>query len=431
LCAVLERLPRSVTSGVVTGAAAETLAVVLLAASLVIAVLRPFGWSEAFGAVPAAAILVAARVVPWRDALDSVERFGPTVGFLAAILVFGHLCAEAGVFDYLGSVAAEASRGSPRRLLLIVVALAALVTAVLTLDATVVLLTPVVLTTVRELRVPVRPHAYACTRLANSGSLLLPVSNLTNLLAFGASGLSFGRFAALMTLPWGVAVATEWLALRSFFRRDVDGVDGRQPARPTAPPYYALSVLAVSVAGFVITSGVHVAPAWAAVGGCVLLLMPRMRARDVSVGRLFRETSPGFCIFVLALAVVVDGVTRHGLSAVLRKMLPDSTGLAALLLTVLVAAVLANLVNNLPATLALVPLVTGNPALLLAVLLGVNIGPNATYPGSLATLLWRRSLPSEARPRAGQFHLFGALSVPLVLAISAVALWVALRVIGA
>jgi arsenical pump membrane protein len=422
--------PPRIASDVVTGAAAEAIAVALLALSLVIAVLRPFGWSEAFGAVPAAAVLVATGIVPFSAALASVERFGPTVGFLAAILVFGHLCAEAGVFDYLGLLAARASGGAPRRLLGIVVVLAAAVTAVLTLDATVVLLTPVVLTTVRRLRVPVRPHAYACTRLANSGSLLLPVSNLTNLLAFGASGLSFGRFAALMTLPWVGAVAAEWTALRAFFSRDLAAPPQPSPQPALRAPAYALAVLAITVAGFVVTSGVHVAPAWAAVGGCLLLLVPRVRRRDVSPVRLLRETSPGFCVFVLALAVVVDGVTRHGLGRALRSLVPSTASLGALLITALLAAGLANLVNNLPATLALVPIVAGNPAVLLAVLVGVNVGPNATYPGSLATLLWRRMLPADAEPDARVFHAFGLLTVPVLLVITTTLLWVATRVVG-
>jgi len=189
-------------------------------------------------AVPAAVALVATDVVPLHAATQRLREIGPTVGFLAAILVFGHLCAEAGVFDYLGSLAANASRGNAPRLLALVVTIAAAVTAVLTLDATVVLLTPVVLRTATRLGVPARPHAYACTRLANSGSLLLPVSNLTNLLAFTASGLSFGRFAALMVLPWLVACAAEWLGLRVFFRGDLV----RSVAAPTQDGPTALCV---------------------------------------------------------------------------------------------------------------------------------------------------------------------------------------------
>ena len=193
----------------VPGALAETIAVAILILSLVIAIARPLGLSEAVVAVPGAVLLVVTGIVTTHDALDRLEEIGPTVAFLAGILVFGHLCAEAGVFDYLGGRAALASNARPRRLLILVVVLAAAVTAVLTLDATVVLLTPVVMTTVYRMQVAARPHAYACTHLANSGSLLLPVSNLTNLLAFAASGLSFGHFAALMAvLVCGAPVAS-------------------------------------------------------------------------------------------------------------------------------------------------------------------------------------------------------------------------------
>ena len=303
-------------------------------------------------------------------------------------------------------------------------------TVVLTLDATVVLLTPVVLATAGRMRARPRPYAYACTRLANSGSLLLPVSNLTNLLAFGASGLSFGRFAGLMLLPWLVVCAAEWAGLRLFFRSDLPRDVEPGDRTKVDPPRYALAVLAVTVAGFVLTSSFGVSPAWAALGGCLLLLAPRVRRGDVVPSRLVREASPGFCLFVLALAVIVDAVTRHGLGDALRHLVPHGSGLPTLLAVVGVAAVLANLVNNLPATLALVPLVAGHPALLLAMLIGVNVGPNATYGGSLATLLWRRILPDGAKPRASEFHRLGLLTVPLILALCTVGLWAALQVIG-
>lgn len=411
-------------------ALAETVAIVVLVAGLVIAVWRPRGVSEAVVAVPGALIVVATGIVGGHAALDRLREIGPTVGFLAAILVFGHLCAEAGVFDYLGALAASASRGRPRRLLTLVVALSAGVTAVLTLDATVVLLTPVVLTTVTRMRIAARPHAYACTHLANSGSLLLPVSNLTNLLAVSASGLGFGRFAALMAVPWLLAVVGEWVGLRTYFGRDLPSAASDEPLPPMPAPRYPLGVLAVTVAGFVITSSVHVNPAWAALAGCLLLLVPRARRGEVRLTALIAEASPGFCVFVLALAVIVEGVTRHGLGQLLRTAVPDGTGLIALLGAAFVAAALANLVNNLPATLALVPIVAGQPALVLAVLIGVNVGPNATYPGSLATLLWRRLLPAEARPKAVEFHRLGLMTVPLIIAAATVALWGGYQLIG-
>lgn len=412
------------------GAAAEAVAVALLVVALGFAVVRPRGLSEAVVAVPAGALVVLLGAEPLDGVGDTLDRFGPTVGFLAGILLFGHLCADAGVFDYLGGRAARASGGRPTRLLALVVVLAALVTATLTLDATVVLVTPVVLTTTARLGVPSRPYAYACTRLANSGSLLLPVSNLTNLLAFGTSGLSFGRFTALMLVPWLLVCAAEWLGLRTFFRRDLSEPEhAAQPLRPA--PRYALTVLAITVALFVVASYVDIAPAWAAVLGCLAMLVPRLRRRDIAARTVLAGTSPGFCLFVLALAVIVDGVTRHGLSDALRHLVPSGASFPALLGLALLAAALANLVNNLPATLALVPLVAGNPALVLAMLLGVNIGPNATYPGSLATLLWRRMLPPADKPRAGEFHALGLLTVPALIVLATVALWGGITLVGA
>ena len=413
------------------GAAAETVATCFLLVSLAVAVLRPRGLTEALAAAPAAFLVVALGIVPMRDAGHTLREIGPTVGFLAAILLFGHLCAEAGVFDYLGARAARASGGDPHRLLRLVVLLAAGVTATLTLDATVVLLTTVVLATTARLRVSPRPFAYACTRLANSASLLLPVSNLTNLLAFGRSGLSFGRFTALMSLPWLVVVTAEWLALRTFFRSDL--VPAQHPVHDgvRAAPRYALGVLGVTVALFVVTSSVHVAPAWAALAGCGALLVPRVRRHDVRPLRLLAEANPGFCLFVLALAVVVDGVTRHGLGSQLERLTPTGgASFATLLGIAALAALLANVVNNLPATLAFVPIVAGHPAALAAVLLGVNIGPNATYPGSLATLLWRRQLPEPDKPRAREFHAFGLLTVPLLLVLATGALWLTVQWVG-
>jgi arsenical pump membrane protein len=174
--------------------AGETVSLIALLSVLAWAVTRPRGWPEAIAAVPAAVILIAAGVIPADRAADEARRLGPVIGFLAAILVLAHLCEDDGLFRACGDWMARASAGSPRRLLAQVFLIASVTTAVLSLDATVVLLTPVVFATAARLEARARPHVYACTHLANSASLLLPVSNLTNLLAFTASGLAFGRF---------------------------------------------------------------------------------------------------------------------------------------------------------------------------------------------------------------------------------------------
>ena len=136
--------------------------------------------------------------------------------------------------------------------------------------------------------------------------------------------------------------------------------------------------------------------------------------------------------FVLGLALIVRGVGEHGAADLAADLLPGGHGVPALLGATVVAAVLANLLNNLPAVLLLLPAAAaaGTPTVL-AVLIGVNAGPNLTPTGSLATLLWRRVLQArQAEPSLGEFLRLGAVTVPPALILGTVALWLSLQVIG-
>ena len=232
-------------------ALALVLALLVLAGTLAAAVVHSRWPVEALAAAGGAALLVAVGALSVSDARHALGDLGPTVGFLAALLVLAEGCRREGLFDAMGGLMAAGARGSPRRLLALVFAVAATVTAVLSLDATVVLLTPIVFATAARLRTSPRPHVYACSHLANSASLLLPVSNLTNLLAFHASGLSFMRFAGLMALPTAAAVAVEWVVLTRFFAVDLHrprrarADEGERPALPR----FALTVVALTLAG--------------------------------------------------------------------------------------------------------------------------------------------------------------------------------------
>jgi arsenical pump membrane protein len=403
---------------------AFALAAALLAVVLAVAVLRPRGLPEAAAAVPAAVLVVVLGLLPWSAAVAEIGELGPTVGFLAAILLLGRLADADGVFTWLGARLTGAAGGRAPRLFGLVFAAATAVTVVLSLDATVVLLTPVVLATTARLRLPERPHAYACVHLSNAGSLLLPVSNLTNLLVFEASGLSFLGFAGLMLLPWLVTLAVEYGVLRRFFDADLRVATPLPPAREgERTPRFALVVLALTLVGFGLSSTAGIEPVWVAAAGAVVLAVRALARREIGVAGLVAGTSPLFCVFVLALGVVVAAVATHGLAGWLAVILPDAPTLPGLLVVAAVAAVLANVVNNLPATLVLIAALgpVPHPALVLALLLGVNIGPNLTYVGSLATLLWRRILP--AAPALRTFTAVGLLTVPLALAAATTALW--------
>ena len=309
-----------------------TLALLALAVVLLFAIVRPHGWPEAVVAIPAAALLIASGVIPMDEAAAEVNRLLPVVGFLAAILVLARLCDDEGLFHAAGVAMARISAGRPKRLLAMVFVVASATTAILSLDATVVLLTPVVLATARSLAVPARPHAYATAHLANTASLLLPVSNLTNLLAFTAAGLSFLHFAAVMTLPWLAAIAVEFLLLRWLFARDLSAQPQRKEVSEAAQmPVFVLVVLALTLVGFALTSLFGHSPAWAALAGAIVLGVRALVRRDTTISRIVAAADVPFLAFVLCLGVVVDAVMLHGLDSAMRDVLPTGATLPALL----------------------------------------------------------------------------------------------------
>lgn len=274
------------------------------------------------------------------------------------------------------------------------------------------------------------------THLANSASLLLVVSNLTNLLAFHASRLSFTRFAALMALPWLVALGIEWIGLRRFFDLElaapgtVAAERGSAGPEPRAPRF-ALAVLGLTLVGFGVSSVVGVAPLWFAIAGAVGITLPSVRTPGTGAA-VARAVQPGFLLFVLGLGVIVAVAGQHGLQSAVVSILPAGASLPDLLAIAVISAALANLVNNLPATLILIPATAAlGTGPVLAMLVGVNLGPNLTYAGSLATLIWRRVLSAEgAQLQLLEFTRLGVLTVPAGLLLCTAAVWLSVHVVG-
>ncbi|MCG5466210.1 SLC13 family permease [Micromonospora sp. NPDC053740] len=328
-------------------------------------------------------------LLPRAETTATLQRILPLLVFLGTVIVLAELTAVAGVFDVLASRLAIASRGRWAALFLLCGGLATLTTLVLNLDTTAVLLTPVLLALARNLRIPAAPLAVTTVWLANTASLLLPVSNLTNLLAADRVGLAPLAYAARMALPQLAAVTVTMALLWFGWWRRQRPAGGRfvPPTRhvPADPVLHrtALAGCLIFVAG--ILAGVEIEIA--STVGLVLVL----------VGFLLRSPAtlrPGLIpvrllFFVTGLFLVVQTLGRHGLDDLVGTLVGADGGALGALRAGGTGALLANAVNNLPAYLAgesVLP--AGDHTRLLALLIGTNVGPLAAPWASLATLLW-------------------------------------------
>jgi arsenical pump membrane protein len=403
----------------------DVVAVLALAGMLVVAFAHPSGLWEALAGVVCAGATLSTDLLTAHQARSAVTLLAPVVAFLVTILMVSEVCARAGLFAAAAQRVGGWSGGRPVLLFTGVFVLAAVVTVVLSLDATVVLLTPVVLAAGLARGVPAGPGTYACLRMANSASLLLPVSNLTNLLALPHLDLTFTAFAVRMAPVLVVVLVVEYVGLRLLFRGALGGGSQPDTSEPLPVPVFPVVVVVLMLVGFAAVSPFGGQPWWVSLAAAAVLGIWALRHGLVGVRDLVHAANPGFALWVLALGVVVAGLAVGFLGDAVRHTVPDSLSLGGILLIACIATVLANLLTNLSATLLLVPLVAplGTTGVL-AALLGLNIGSGLTWTGSLANLLWRRTLTSyDATPGHAAFHRVSLVLTPPALGVAAVALW--------
>lgn len=339
------------------------------------------------------------------------------IGFLIAIMVLARACAAEGLFAAVGGQLERFSRGSRVRVLTCCIVFAAGVTAVLSLDTTVVLLTPVLL--VASGVQPHRSSSFASVRLANSASTLLPISNLTNLLAFASTGLTFVAFALAMFPVWLAAIGLEYVALRWWFRDELAAPYDPQPRTAPAIPLFPLAVVIAVLFG--LTSGAT--PVIPATAGAILVGTYALLRRTSTSSELLEAANLPLAAFVFIWALLVSYLSSTLVGDWVGNLLPSTAGLGALLTIALIAMVVANVVNNIPATLLLLPAATlAGPAGVLALLIGVNVGANLTVIGSLANLLWRQSAGRELSSLR-QFHALGLATTPIIVTLCTAVLW--------
>lgn len=383
----------------------------------------------AIGLLVLGLVFVATGLLPAAgpDGTDATfGRIWPILIFLATVLVLAELTNLAGLFELIARRLAIVARGRIFVLFVLCVAFAAVTTISLNLDTTAVLLTPVMLSLARTVEAPELPFAMCTTWLANTASLLLPVSNLTNLLAAGRIALPPAAFAARMGTAQAASLLVTGAALWLFYWRR-----GRRRGRrvryqvpePFRPPDLPLLILAsVACVSFLVAilAGIPLPAASAAAAG-VMVLAFTIRNREELTWKLIPWRLP---VLVLGMFFVVQTISLHLLSPLTSALVSSSPGVAGTFRAAATGAGLANLVNNLPAYIAVESVVpAANHTQLLGLLTGVNVGSVIVPWASLATLLcYERCLASGIRIPLRRFMLTGACVAVAGIALSVSAL---------
>lgn len=362
------------------------------------------------------AIALLTGVLPADEALAVADRVWPILLFVVAVTVVAELASKAGLFDVVAARLSRLARGRTVWLWVLVVALATVATAFLSLDTTAVLLTPVVVAMAVARKLEPLPFAFVTVVLANTASLVLPVSNLTNLLASDAlGGHDPVAFLALLGPSALIAIAVSVAVLTAVFLRRLPRTYPDAVAPAVADPVL-LRVSAVVTLALLPLLVIGLDPWMPAVAAAAVLVVVFAVRAPRALG--IRLVPWSLLVFAGGLFLAVGALEALGIGRITSVLAGTGEDLPALWQLAGVGALAANGINNLPAYLAMES-VAGSPARLAALLIGVNAGPIVTPWASLATLLWRdRLVAAGVQVRWSRFVLIGAVIAPLILVLA-------------
>lgn len=413
----------------ISSADAATWGIAALATFGVIA--RPWNLPEFIWAAAGATLLVALNLLPWPDAVAAAGKGTDVYFFLAGMMLLAEVARKEGLFDWLAAQAVRSSKGSAKRLFLIVYIVGIVVTVLLSNDATAVVLTPAVYAATRAAKVEPLPYLFACAFIANAASFVLPISNPANLVVFGKAMPPLADWLRAFALPSLAAIIATYLALRLSQRRALRG--GVAAIGVIAPLTRAGKLTAIGI----LTTAIVLLTASAMdrdLGLPTFIAGAAVTALVLAIGRqspwpVLSDISWSVLPLVAGLFVLVEGLNRTGVLPALARVLKQASTAAPQLtswIAGIVVAIASNLLNNLP--VGLIAATTGQAAqvprhVLGAILIGVDLGPNLSVTGSLATILWLIVLRREGEHvGAWQFLKLGLIVMPPALLLSLAAL---------
>lgn len=397
-------------------------------------IIRPFRLPEAVWAAAGALALVAFGLLPWTDALAGVHKGLDVYMFLTGMMLIAELARQEGLFDWLAALAVAHAHGSPQRLFALVYAVGTLVTVLLSNDATAVVLTPAVYAATRAAGATPLPYLYVCAFIANAASFALPISNPANLVIFGAHMPHLAAWIGRFGVPSLAAIAATYVALRmtqrgALQREQITAEVARLPlgrgGALTAYGIGAIALVLMACSARDVALGLPTCLAGVATTAIVLALNRQ------SPWPIVRQVSWGVLPLVAGLFVLVEALNQTGVIAALGRALHEASAqspAAAAWGAGILVGLASNLMNNLPVGLIAGSVVAADhlPSPVTgALLIGVDLGPNLSVTGSLATILWLTALRREGIEVASwSFLRIGLIVTPpaLVLALAALRL---------
>ncbi len=389
---------------------------------------RPREWPEAIWACSGALLLVLFRLIPLASAGSAIAKGSDVYLFLTGMMLLAELARAQSVFDWVAGKASEAAKGSRTRLFLLIYAAGTAVTVFLSNDATAVVLTPAVYAVVKRSRVPAAPFLYACAFIANAASFVLPISNPANLVVYGSKLPPLAPWLRVFGLPSVLSIGATFIAMRFYFREPLRGTVEAPESTPALSRQGRFALAAIFITGAILIAasalGRDLGLPTCIAAICAVLLTARSDATTVVKG-----VSWTVLPLVAGLFVIVEGLNQAGAGTLLQHQLTHLANLPLWQGTLGASfgiAALSNLMNNLPSGLLAgnaVQAVHISHQLRDAVLVGVDLGPNLSVTGSLATVLWLIAIRREGEQISGwTFLKAGALVMPPALLLATLAL---------
>jgi arsenical pump membrane protein len=422
------------------------LAIVIFAITLVLIIVRPKTLTEGTAAALGAIAILIAGVISLDDAYDVLKSTYNILLFFLGLMVISTIADQAGFFKWCAQKAVTLAKGSARRLLLVVFGLGVLITAFFSNDATALILTPIVFVLVTRFKLKPLPYVFACAFIANTASMLLPVSNPVNLLAVDSFKITLGEYLKFTLLPSLVAITINIGLFMFIFRKDIAAsFKDEQPEPPVkidAFFRFVCVVLSLTAVGYVLASVYGKPVFWPATGGAAALLaggfaFRRLRLRGVASG-----ISWSIFIFIFGLALLVRGLENKEVTQAIGEAVAHVSSAGTLWAVIAVSlgtAIGANLVNNwsmMMISVSSLASVSGtvlsfDRSLIYASVLGADMGPNITILGSLSSMLWLVLLRQRGLDiKPVQYVKLGLTVMPLMLIISALSIYVCGRLFG-